>query len=68
MKDPNAEGRSIKGPALVLAGFVLGLAGFVLAPDLYHISESYLQDLYFPLFFLLIGAGLVVLGVKRFTD
>jgi hypothetical protein len=60
--------RTIKAVVLLCVGGLSALLGLILTPYRDHMANTYPVELYLPTFFMLIGAGMIVLGAKKLVD
>lgn len=65
MDHPRANGSSGKGAMAVIVGLIISLAGYLLVPSGWYISDASPGEVYISSFFLLMGAGLALLGFRK---
>ncbi|HEY3419650.1 MAG TPA: hypothetical protein VGK23_03775 [Methanomassiliicoccales archaeon] len=53
---------------LIFVGGLSALLGYAMAPHDVGMANTLAVDLYLSAFFMLVGAGLIVLGVKKLID
>jgi len=52
----------------MVLGVIIVAVGYMVAPNMFHISDTYFPEAYMSLLFLLVGSGFIVVGMKKLID
>ena len=65
----SGEKNSVTRAALTMVlGVIIVAVGYMVAPNMFHISDTYFPEAYMSLLFLLVGSGFIVVGMKKLID